>query len=135
MRILGQPHQNHSINFYQAFMLIYMQKINIISLFFKILQRNSKLVTLGIWACLATHTYNNSINLKKPLPLFLGKKSTSSLTFSLRYCKPVGLGILDMHGYAHLKAILSTCRKLSCLSTDKKSTSSSTFLWRFCKEI
>ena len=39
--------------------------------------------------------------------------------FSLRYRKLVIFGTLGMPGYAHLK-ILSTCRKLSCLSADKK---------------
>ena len=42
------PIRNHSINLSETFMLICMQKINIISLFFyKILLKNSKLVILG----------------------------------------------------------------------------------------
>ena len=40
-----------------------------------------------IWACLATHTQNDSINLKKPLMSIYKQKKNSSVTFSLRYCK------------------------------------------------
>ena len=50
--MLDHPHQNHSINLYQALMLIWMQKINFITHFsLKILQKNSKpaiLCTLGM---------------------------------------------------------------------------------------
>ena len=42
-----------------------------------------------LWAWLATHIYNDSINLKKPWCLSVGKKSTSTFTFSLRYCKDI----------------------------------------------
>ena len=34
-----------------------------------------------------------------------------------------------------LKVMLSTCRKLLCLSAGSKSTSSSTFFWRYCKDM
>ena len=59
---------------------------------------------------------------------------TSSFAFSLRYCKLVILGTLDMPGYAHLKMIVSTYRKLLCL-TSKKSTLSPMFSWRYCKDM
>ena len=51
------------------------------------------------------------------------KKSTAYFTISLRYCK-----VLQTYCFGHFenvwrhtpKGILSSCRKLSCLSTDKK---------------
>ena len=58
----------------------------------------------------------------------------SSFTFSLKYCKLIILGTLDMPGYAHLKKIISTYRGLLCL-TSKKSTLSSMFSQRYCKDI
>ena len=40
------------------------------------------------------------------------------------------------HTWLHtIKVILSTCRKLVCLSAGKKSTSSPTFFWRYCKDM
>ena len=65
--ILDHLHQNRSNNLKQAFMLICMQKVNCITHFFlKILQRKANILFWVIWACLAIHTWNGSITLKKP---------------------------------------------------------------------
>ena len=100
-------------------MLICVEKINFITQFsLKILKRNRNLL---FWACLVTHTYHDNSNLKKPLTLSVSKRSSSSLTFSLRYYKNiVNFGFF---GHAWLRkpyVILSTCIKLSCSFAGKK---------------
>ena len=73
-------------------MLICMQKINFITQFFvKILQRNSKLVFWVIWASLATHNWNGTRNLKKPLT-FICRQTIKFILYVFleilqRYCK------------------------------------------------
>ena len=69
-------------------MLICVQKINFIAQFFlKILQRNSKLVILGNLG-MPGHTSKMIIAIWRNLwPLSVGKSSSSSFTFSLRYSK------------------------------------------------
>ena len=65
------------------------------------------------------------------------KKSTSSLTSFLRYCRHCKLAIGNF-GNAWLspsKVIVSICRELSCLDACNKSTSSLTFFLRYCKKI
>ena len=66
------------------------------------------------------------------------KKSTSSLTYFLRYCKNIA-NLLFWELWECLtipvKIITSICSKLSCLSARKKSTSSLTSLLRYCKQI
>ena len=93
-------------------MLICFQKVNFITHFFlRILQQNSKLVTLGNLG-IPGNTYLNwycSINLKK------GKKSTSH--FSKDIAKILQTCYFGYFGHARLhiaKVILLTCRKL-CL--------------------
>ena len=93
-------------------MLICFQKVNFITHFFlRILQQNSKLVTLGNLG-IPGSTYLNwycSINLKK------GKKSTSH--FSKDIAKILQACYFGYFGHARLhiaKVILLTCRKL-CL--------------------
>ena len=63
------------------------------------------------------------------------KKSTSSYKFSLRYCKDIAKLLFWLLWIHTPKVILSTCRKLLCLSARKKSTSSPTFFWGYCKDI
>ena len=66
------------------------------------------------------------------------KQSTSSLKFSLRYCKDIAnLLFWDFgHAWLHtLSVMLSPCRKLSCLSSGKKTASSPMLFWRYYKEI
>ena len=97
-------------------MLICMQKISFFSNFFlKILQRNSKLVTLG--------------NLGMPCP-----KSTSSPTFFWKYWKDMQTFYFRYFGHAWLrtpKMIVPTYRKLWCLFACQKYTSSFTSFLRY----
>ena len=87
--MLDYPHKNHSINLQETFMVICMQEISFITHFFlKILQRISKLVILGIWACLATPKVILSI-WRNLWCLSESKKPTSFFPFSLRYCKDI----------------------------------------------
>ena len=89
--MLDHLHRNHSINSLQAFMLIRMQKINFITNFFhKILQRNSKLVTLGNLG-MPGHTHLKWwYQFEETFDVYLqAKQLTSSFTFSLRYCKDI----------------------------------------------
>ena len=56
----------------------------------------------------------------------------------LRYCKLWLfwiLATLSMPSYTNLKVILSTHRKLLCLSTQNKSTSFPIIFWRYCKDM
>ena len=115
------PIKNHSINLWETFMLIYMQKINFIThFFFKILQRNNLLFWV-IWRGLVTHTQNDSINLKKPLMLICRQKVHfilhNFLEILQKYCKLVYFGYFGLHTH---KVRLPTCREHLCLSADKK---------------
>ena len=66
------------------------------------------------------------------------KKSTSSLTSCLRYCKDIA-NLLFWELWECLtisiKTIVLICRKFSCSSACEKSTSSFTSFVRYCKEI
>ena len=87
------------------FMLISMQKINfIITSFLRYCREIAKFLFWVIWACLATHTENDSGTLKKPLTFISRQKINFILHVFLeilqRYCKPVfGVlwGCLAMH--------------------------------------
>ena len=135
--ILDHLHQNHSINLKQIFMLIYMQKINCITHYFlKMLQRN--LLFWLIWHAWP-HTPKMIVSLWRNLQrLSSGKKSTSSFTLSLTYCKDFVNLLFGYFGHVLLcipKVILSSCRKSLCLSASKKSTSSPMLLWRYSKDV
>ena len=99
--------KSYSINLSQAFMLVYMQKINFTTHFFlKILQRNSKNCFFGWFGHGWPHTLKMLGSVWRNLLRLAGQKSTSFFTFSLRYCrycKLVVLSALDMPGYAHSK--------------------------------
>ena len=91
-------------------MLICMQKINFITQFFlKILQR-------VIWACLATYTWNDNSNLKKPFTFICRKKIKFILHNFLevlqRYCKLIVLSNLGMYGYTNAKWYYQLVEKL-----------------------
>ena len=67
------------------------------------------------------------------------KKSTSSLTFSLGYCKDIvqtchfgNFGNASLHTY---KVIPTTCTKLLFLSPGRKSISSCMIFWRYYKDM
>ena len=56
------------------------------------------------WACLATHTYNDDSNLKKPFTFICRQKIKFILhVFLERYCKLIVLGTLDMSDQANPK--------------------------------
>ena len=105
-------------------MLICKQKINVTHFFLKMLQRNSKKTCYfeqsgHVWP----HKPKMIVSFWRHLwRLSAGKKSTSSFTLPLRYCKYIA----NLFFW-----VLSTCRKFSRLSTSKKSTSSLTFFWRY----
>ena len=70
---------------------------------------------------------------RKPFCLFGGKKSTSSLMLSWRYCKDMQIyfGYFG-HAWFHTpKMIVSACARLRCLSACKKHTSSLVCLLRY----
>ena len=88
-----------------------------------------------IWACLATHTQNDSINLKKPLMSIYKQKKKLICHVFLEILQRYGKLVLDTLGmpcYQHPE-ILSTCTNLSCLSTCKISTSYPMLFWRYWK--
>ena len=93
-------------------MLVYIQKINIITHFF--LRYGKEIVNLLfwiVWACLWSHTSKMIVSIRRNLScLSTGKKWTYFFYFGY-------------FGHAWLrtpKMILSTCRKLLCLSAGKK---------------
>ena len=130
--MLDHSNQNHSINTWQVFMLVCIQKISFIThSFLQILQRNN-LLFLITWACLDTHTYNNSTNLKKTYVYLVAKINfILHVSFEIlqRYCKLVVLGTLSIPGYAQPKY------QLLCLSAGKKSTSFPMLFWRYLKDM
>ena len=71
------------------------------------MQKLANLLFWVIWAYLATHTKNDSINLKKPLFFICKQKINFILHLSLEilhgYCKLFIFGASGMPGYAHPK--------------------------------
>ena len=121
-------HQNHNINLKETFMLIWMQKINLITHFFlKILQRNKKCVILdnlgmpGHLSTLGMPDYAHPklyYQLAKNVCLFADKKSTSSHMLFLQYFKDMQTSCFKYFGHAWLhtpKMIVSSCRNVCCL--------------------
>ena len=121
-------------------MLIFIQNVNYTHFILNLLHIIivNRLFQL-IWACLVTHNSNFKISLNKPLTFICCQKSNFILHVLLKtlqkHYKLVILGNLRHIWLSTTKAILSTCRKLLCLSTDKKSISSSMFFWRYCKDV
>ena len=77
--------------------------------------------------------------MKKPLVIISKQNSTSSFTFSLRYCKDI-VNLLFWVFQACLwlctpKVILSICRFFFSLSADTISISKPIFFWRHCKDV
>ena len=114
-------------------MLICMQKINFVTQFFpQILQRNSKIVILGnsgmpgyihlIW--LPFGVYLQKINFILHVFLEILQSIANLLFWILWVCLAM-----------QTKGILSSCRKLLCLSAGKKSTSPTMLFWRYCKDM
>ena len=126
------PIKNHNINLWETFMPNYIQKINFITRLFLTICK--EIANFSFWVikacrCLFEETLMficwrkiNAILLR-----FLWDIPKISQTCYLGYfrhawlCTPI--------------EILSTRRKLSCLSAAKKSTSSPKFFWRYCKDI
>ena len=107
---------------------------------FKILQRNCKLIIFSNFT-MPGHTHLKWLYqfYKETFDVYLQvKKSTSSFTFSLRYCKDIANLLFWVIWYVWLRTsnvILSTCTQYSGLSANKKSTSSSTCFWKQCKDM
>ena len=132
--ILDRPHRNHGKSFHvESFHDYRHAMISFIAHFFlKILQRNSKRVSLGKLS-IPGHT-----NLKwwhefeETFDIYLHAKNQLYLSCFLwdnakilqTYC----FGYFGQDWLRTPKVILSTCRKLSCLAAGKKSVSSSMFL-------
>ena len=104
-----------------------------------------------LWECLIMPINNDSITLEETfMPKVLRstcrklwsssacQKSTSSLTYYLRYCKDIA-NLLFWELWECLitliNIIVSICSKLSCLSVYEKSTSSITSFLRYCNKI
>ena len=131
-------------------MLICKWKINfLIYLFLITLQRNMQTCYFGQFANAWPHTPKMTVSLWRNLwGLPAVKRSSSSFTFSLQYCKDI-VNLLFCILWAYLAKhtqsyILSTCRKLVfiyqlvenlCLSANKKSISSPMLFWRYWKDI
>ena len=125
-RMLDHPHQNHSISLYQVFMLIYTQKkINFSTHFFlKILPGHTHL--------------KRQYQFEETFHVYLQAKNLiHSSRFPWDIAKMLQTCFRDF-GNAWLntiKVILSSCRKLSCLSACKKSTSSTILFWTYYKNM
>ena len=130
--VLDHLHQKSYYQFVGNFRAYLHAKINFITHFFlTILQKTANLLCLT-WSCLATHTQNDSTNLKKPL-MFICKKKNQlhSLSFPWDIAKILQtcyFGYFDDAWLHTPKVLLSTCKELSRLSTSKKSSSSHVFL-------
>ena len=114
-------------------MLIYMQKINFITIFyFKILQSNSKLVIWGNFD-MPGHTQLWWYLFEVNLDVYLKAKSQlHPLCSPWDIAKALQIHCFGYFGHAWLstfKVVLSTCRKLSCLSAGKTSTPHPTFFF------
>ena len=60
------PHQNHSINLQQTFMIICMHKINFIThVFLPLLQRQQTCCFQVLWACLVMYIQSDTMNLQR----------------------------------------------------------------------
>ena len=131
LEIVDHLHQNHSINLKQAFMLIYMQKTNCTTHYLlKILQRNSKLVILGNMGMLG-HTHLKWQNhFTETFDVYQAKNFILHVFHGIFIAKILLTCCFGYFEHAWLRTsqvILSSCRKLLCLSTGKKSTSSPCF--------
>ena len=133
------PLQNHSINLKWIFKLICMQKSNFIThFFFKLLQRNNKLVILGNLGIPCYTQIKWYWQFEEGFDVYLlAKNQLNSLHFPWDIAKILQTCYSGYFGHwLHTpKVILTTCRKLSCLSPGKKSTLSPMFFWRYCKDM
>ena len=86
-------------------MLICIQKINFVTYFFlKMLQRNNKLVILGNLGMPGNTHLKQQNQFKEIFGAYLqAKKSTSSFTFSLRYCKDMKTSYFVYFGHTWLR--------------------------------
>ena len=99
------------------------------------LQRNSKLVTLGNIGMPAHTHLKDSIILKKASMFISRQKINFILHVFLdtlqRYCKTLALDTLGMPGYIHPKWY----SHLLCLSAGRKLTPPPMLFWRYYKDI
>ena len=114
------------------------------------MQKLANLLFWVIWAYLATHTKNDSINLKKPLFFICKQKINFILHLSLEilhgYCKLFIFGASGMPGYAHPKWYYQLVESFRIYLLDFsylfifflfifRIHSFTTFYWRYCKDM
>ena len=115
--------------------LLYAQKIHFLAHFFsEDISKKWNLLFWIIWACLATHIKKDSINFKKLLMLICRQKINFILYAFFEILQTYHFRNFGYDWLRTPKVILSTCKKLSCLSTGKRSTLSM-FFWRYSKDI
>ena len=130
------PHtpKNDSINLKKPSTLISRQNINfLLHVFFDILQRYCKPVVLCALGMSGYAQPNWHYHLVENFCLSAGKKSTSSPLLLWKYCKDMQT-YFGYFGHAWLhspKMIVSTCRRLRCVSTCKNYTWSLTSFLRY----
>ena len=87
-----------------------------------------------LWACLATQTQSDTINLQKTFVFICRQKINITPMLFWRYCEDIQTSYFGHFGHAwlhKLKMIVSTCRRLQCLSACQEYTSSFTSFLRY----
>ena len=111
------------------------QKIKfILHVFLEILQRYCKLIVLGTLGMPGYANQSDNINLQKTFAFICRKKINFTAMLFWRYCKDNADFLLWYfeHTWLHTpKMIVSTCRRLRCLSACQKYTSSFTSFLRY----
>ena len=78
---------------------------------------------------------NDNINLNKPLTFICRQKINFILYIFFEILQTCYFGYFRHAWISTPKVILSTRRKLACLSAGKKSISLFKFFWRYCKDM
>ena len=120
LRILIMFINNESINLWETLMSICMQKLNLsVTSFLRHCQEIASILFRVIWIGLVTYAPKMIKSIWRNLWCFsAGRESTSSFTFSWRYCKDIADFYFGYFGHAWLctfKVILPTCENLLSL--------------------
>ena len=127
--MLAHPHQKSLYQFEGNFHANLHAKNQLHSTsFLRYFKEKANLLFWVILACLTTHTWNNSINLKKSLMRIYRQKVGFILHVFLEILQTCYLGCFLNGRLCTLKVILSICRKFWYLFVGKKSNSFPTFL-------